>query len=324
LQKLAAAALATFGIVGLSLPATAQNYPDRPVRIVVPYAPGGGGGAIALMTADYLSKHIGQNVVVENKPGAGSALGLDLVAKSKPDGYTLALMTSDGISILPAVKKSMPYKVPDDFAYLAGVVKYSYAFALYGKLPHKSMTEVLAWAKANPGKFRYATAGIGGGAHLMGALVEKTAGVQMVHVPYNGGGPAITGVVGGHVDAIIVTPAIVKPHHDTGALRAVATTDKARHPNLPEAQTLDEAGLKGLVVTGYYGFLAPAGTPEPILDKLRSHIKTMLDDPGIIAQIDKLGFQRAFITGEPFKKFLMDDLARWKDVAVTANISLPD
>lgn len=319
-----AALVAALAVVALPIAVQAQNYPDRPVRIVVPYLPGGGGGGLMRITSDYLTQRFGQTVYVDNKPGAGSTLGLDLVAKSKPDGYTLAMMTSDGISILPAIKQTMPYKVPDEFAYLAGLVKYSYAFAIHGKLPFKSMAELIAFGKANPGKLRYASAGIGSGGHMLGALIAKTAGIEMVHIPYSGGGPAITDTVAGHVDAIIVTPAIVKPHADAGNLRVLATTDKERHPSYPDVPTLEEAGLKGLVVTGYYGLLAPAGTPEIILDRMRKELAEMLKDPKIVAQIDTFGFQRAFVTGDEFKNILMADLQRWKDVGKSANISLPD
>lgn len=294
------------------------------MRLVVPYAPGGGGGFVARVVGDILSERFGQNVLVDNKPGAGSALGIDYVAKSKPDGYTFLFMTSDGISVLPAVKATVPYKVPEDFTFVAGLVTYSYAISAYSKLPYKTMAEMIAWAKANPGKVRYASSGVGSGTHLTGELMARAAGIEMVHVPFNGAGPAITAAVGGHVDLIIVTPSGVKPHIDAGSLTALATTDATRHANLPNTQTLVEAGLPQLNVTGYYGIMAPAGTPEPVLQRWRKELEAVGNDPRYIQRMAELGFTRAFLPGDAFKTFLVNDLNRWKGVAKSANIVVTD
>jgi tripartite-type tricarboxylate transporter receptor subunit TctC len=324
LRTIVAASLAALGFVVLPASAPAQTYPEKPMRLVVPYAPGGGGGFVARVAADILTEKFGQTVIVDNKPGAGSALGIDLVAKSKPDGYTFIFMTSDGISVLPAVKATVPYKVPEDFSFVAGLVTYSYAISAYSPLPYKTMGEMIAWAKANPGKVRYASSGVGSGTHLTGELISRAAGIDMVHVPFNGAGPAITAAVGGHVDLVIVTPSGVKPHIDAGRLTALATTDTQRHPNLPNTQTLVEAGLPQLNVTGYYGILAPVGTPEPILARWRKEIKDLGDDPRYIKRMEELGFTRAYLPGDAFRKFLVDDLNRWKGVAKAANITVTD
>ena len=323
LRKLSTAALVAFAL-GLPASAWAQTYPERPVRLVVPYAPGGGGGFVAQALSDFLSEKWGQRVYVDNKPGAGSALGIDLVAKSKPDGYSFIFMTSDGISVLPAVKPSVPYKVPEDFSFVAGVVTYSYSITAYGGLPYKTIAEMVAWAKANPGKIRFGSSGVGSGTHLTGELIGRTAGIEMVHIPFNGAGPGVTAIVGGHIDLLVSTPSVVVPHIEAGKVRSLATTDKERHMNLPNVPTLVEAGLPALDVVGYYGVLAPAGTPEPILQRWRDGIQDALKDQKFTERMAQLGFKKSFLPGEDFKKFLVNDLERWKGIAKAGNITVPE
>ena len=287
--------------LGLLAPASAQTYPERPVRLVVPYAPGGGGGYVAQALSDFLSEKWGQRVYVDNKPGAGSALGIDLVAKSKPDGYTFVHMTSDGISVLPAVKPTVPYKVPEDFSFVAGIVTYSYSITAAGDRPYKTMAEMIAWAKANPGKVRVGNSGVGSGTHLTGELIARTTGTEMVHVPFSGAGPGVTAVVGGHIDLLISTPSVVVPHIEAGKVRSLATTDKERHMNLPNVPTLVESGLPALDVVGYYGILGPAGIPEPILQKWREGIQDAHKDPKFIERMAQLGFTKGTLAGDALK-----------------------
>lgn len=315
---------ATLIALGLQTPVSAQTYPDRPVRLVVPYAPGGGGGYVAQALSEFLSEKWGQRVYVDNKPGAGSALGIDLVAKSKPDGYSFVHMTSDGISVLPAVKPSVPYKVPEDFSFVAGIVTYSYSITAAGDRPYKTMAEMIAWAKANPGKIRVGNSGVGSGTHLTGELIARTAGIEMVHVPFSGAGPGVTAVVGGHIDLLISTPSVVVPHIEAGKVRSLATTDKERHMNLPNVPTLVESGLPALDVVGYYGILGPAGIPEPILQKWREGIQDAHKDPKFTERMAQLGFTKGTLAGDAFKKFLVDDLNRWKQIAKESNITVQE
>jgi tripartite-type tricarboxylate transporter receptor subunit TctC len=318
-----ALALASFVAVTLT-PALSQDYPSRPIRIIIPFAPGGGSDLTARPLADFMTKRLGQPVVAENKPGAGSALGIDYVAKSKPDGYTLLWQTSDGISVLPAVKASLPYRVPEDFAWVAGFVTYSHVIAVNPDRPYKTLQELIAWAKDNPGKVRFGSSGLGNGAHLVGELFAHTAGIKLVHVPFNGGGPAVTAAVGGHIDMVMLTPSSTKTHIDAGRLLAFATTQANRDPLLPNVPTLAEAGLPGLVMGGYYGMLAPAGTPEPILAKLRGEIQAMMKEPVIMDRIASFGLKAAYLSGEDYRAFMVRDLERWKGVAKAANVVLND
>lgn len=325
LRRLAVGAVVALGVAGLPAAALAQAWPtEKPIRLVVPFPPGGGTDISARFTADYLTQKLGQSVVVENKPGAATAIGMDLVKQAKPDGYTLLWTTSDGMSILPAVKPTVPYKIPDDYTWVAGAVTYTLIVASNAKLPFKNLAEMLAHAKANPGKLRYASSGTGAGGHLATALIANAAGVDMVHVPFQGAAPAVTSTVGGHTDLVLVATSSVKSQVEAGQLKALATTDVKRSPLFPDTPTLDESGLKGLSVILYYGMLAPAGMPEPIAERLRSEIGTMLKDPKILERISSLGFEANFRPGNAFKDFMVKDLEKWKGVSKAANIVLTD
>ncbi len=321
LKRIAAAALLALGIA--AAPASAQDYPTQPVRIIVPFAPGAGNDLLGRLTADALTPRLGQTVFVENKPGAGSAIGIDLVAKSKPDGYTILWTASDGISILPAVKSVVPYKVPDDFTFIARITQLPFIVAVNPKLPINSLQELIAYGKANPGKLRYGTAGVGGGPHMATALMAATAGIEMVHVPYQGVAPAITALQGGFIDVVLAAPSSIQPFAEAGTIRAIGMSGKSRHPNFPNVPTWREAGLP-LDVTVFYGILAPAGTPEPILARLRKEIGEMLRDPKIVEKLKSLGYQPDYIAGDEFKAFLVNDLEQWRKVAKSAKITIPD
>jgi tripartite-type tricarboxylate transporter receptor subunit TctC len=306
-----------------AMPLSAQEYPSQPVRIVVPFAPGAGNDLLGRLTAEALTPRLGQTVFVENKPGAGSAIGIDLVAKSKPDGYTILWTASDGISILPAVKTVVPYRVPEDFTFIARITQLPFIVAVNPKLPINSLQELIAYGKANPGKLRYGTAGVAGGPHMATALLTKTAGIEAVHVPYQGVAPALAALVGGHIDLVLAAPSSIKPHADSGAVRTIAMSGKTRHPNFPNTPTWTESGLP-LDITVFYGVLAPAGTPEPILARLRKEIGEMLRDPKIVDRLNTLGYQPEYIAGDEFKSFVIKDLEQWRNVARTANITIAD
>jgi tripartite-type tricarboxylate transporter receptor subunit TctC len=300
--------------------ATAQTYPDKPVRIVVPFAPGGGADLSGRLAAEELSKRLGQGVIVENKPGAGTQIGIDLVAKARPDGYTLGWTTSDGLSLLPAVKPSVTYKVPDDITFVAGTASFSLVIAVNPKLPITSMAELLAYGKANPGKLRYASSGAGGGGHLAGALIGKELGIDMVHVPFQGGAPAVTAVVGGHVDMTVVAAAAIKPFADAGTLRVIATTGTERHTLFPDVPTMRQVGYPGLTIVFHMGMIGPAGMPPPALERVRKEVAAMLADPAFAARLTATGSVAGYLPGDDYRNALVSDLARWRDVAKTFNI----
>ncbi|HTP99466.1 MAG TPA: tripartite tricarboxylate transporter substrate binding protein [Casimicrobiaceae bacterium] len=312
--------LALCAVVAVSS-ALAQEYPNRAVKIIVPFAPGAGNDTLGRLTAEFLTPRLGQPVIVENKAGAGSQIGIDFVAKSPPDGYTLVWAASDGVTILPAVKPGLPYKVPDDFAFIARIVQIPFVIAVNPDLPIKSMKDLVAYAKAHPGQLKYGTSGIGGGPHMGSALIEKAAGVEMLHVPFSGVAPAMNALLAKQIDIALVTPPTVKPYTDNGQFRAIATTGKERHPLFPDLPTLEESGLPVSVVV-WYGILAPAGTPEPVLARLRKEVAEGLADPKVVQRLTTLGYQVSYLPGDEFKAFVAKDAEQWKEVAKTAKITL--
>jgi len=322
-RTLAVAALLGLAVAVVPLTARAQEYPKAgPVKIIVPFLPGAGNDLLGRLTAEHLTPRLGQSVIVENKAGAGSQIGIDFVAKSKPDGYNLVWAASDGITILPAVKTGMPYKVPDDFAYIARIVQLPFVLAVSPRIPVTTVAELIAYAKANPGKVRYGTSGIGGAPHMGTVLFEKNTGVDMLHVPFAGISAVITALRGDTIDIALITPPTVKPHTDAGAFRAIATTGRQRHALFPNVPTLEEAGLPGVVVVVWYGILAPAGTPEPTLARLRNEVADLLKDPKVTARLDQLGYQISYLAGDAFRDYIVADLEQWRTVARTANVKL--
>ena len=319
LRRLVATSMVALGACTWSMLSLAQEYPTRAIRIVVPFLPGAGNDILGRLTADNLTPRLGQPVFVENKPGAGSQIGIDFVAKSRPDGYNLVWAASDGITILPAVKAGMPYKVPEDFTFIARIVQIPFVVGVNPQLPIKSVADLIAYAKANPGKVKYGTSGIGGGPHMGSALIEKAAGVEMLHIPYSGVSAAVNALLAGTIDIALITPPTVRPHTDAGTIRAIATTGKERHPLFPNTPTLEEAGLPVSVVV-WYGILAPAGTPEPVLARLRKEVGDVLKDPQVLQKLNTLGYQVSYLPGDEFKEFVMKDYEQWKSVAKSANI----
>lgn len=317
IRKLSVWLLTALALCAVHHPALADDYPARPVRIVVPFPPGAGNDLLGRLMADQLSPRLGQPVFVENKAGAGSQIGIDLVAKSKPDGYNIVLVASDGLSILPAVKPAVPYKVPNDFSFIARLLEIPNVVAINPKLPIHTMAEFIEYAKTH--QVKYGSSGIGSAPHIGMAMIEKAIGVQMLHVPYPGVAPAINAVIAGTLDAVLVTPPTLKPFIDAGSMRALAITGPTRHLLLPDVPTLKEAGVNANMVI-WYGLVAPAGTPEPVLAKLRGEVEAALRDPAVVQRLSGLGYQVAFLPGDAFRDYVVKDLEQWKSVANSANI----
>jgi tripartite-type tricarboxylate transporter receptor subunit TctC len=314
-----------FAAMQTALPARAQEFPSKQtVRIIVPFLPGAANDTLARITAAALTPRLGQSVIVENKAGAGSAIGTDFVAKSPADGYTLLWGGADGMSVLPAVKPNLAYKVPEDFTFICQFSETVFAVVVSSQLPIKSVPEFVAYAKANPGKIRYGTSGVGSIAHVGFVLLENRAGIEMVHVPYKGMSAVVTDLLGGHIEMAYVTPQTIFQHADSSKIRIIATTGSRRAPLFPNLPTLKESGLPEVVVETWFGVVGPANLPANIAARLQREIGEVLKDPEVIAKLKSANFEPYFVPSEPFRKYVVDDLNKWKSVAQRENIVITE
>jgi len=300
----------------------ADDYPSRPVRLIVPYAPGGGADTVARLVARRVSDTIGQTVVIENRGGAGAIIGTELVAKAEPDGYTLLLGQSGPISINPAVYKDLRYDPIKDFAPITMTTAYPYILAVNAKLPVKSLQEFVALAKSQPGALNYGTTGIGAANHLVTELFNGKAGLKMTHIPYRGTALAVADLVGGQVTMVFGDPISVLPHMQAGTLRALAVTSPQRSAVAPEVPTIAESGFPGFDAIAWHGILAPAKTPPNIVKRLNTEIVNALHHPETQALLVKQAMQTVGNTPEEFAAFIQKDIAVWKAVAAEADVSV--
>jgi tripartite-type tricarboxylate transporter receptor subunit TctC len=300
----------------------ADDYPSRPIRIIVPYAPGGGADTVARIVARRVSDTIGQPIVIENRTGAGSILGTDAVAKAEPDGYTLLLGQSGPISINPAVYKDLRYDPVKDFAPVTMTTAYPYILVVNAKLPAKSLQEFVALAKSQPGAMNYGTTGIGAANHLVAELFNGKAGLKMTHIPYRGTALAVGDLVAGQVTMVFGDPISVLPHMQSRSLRALAVTSLQRSAVAPEVPTVAESGFPGFDALAWHGILAPAKTPPAIVKKLHAEIVSALKHPETQALLVKQAMQTVGNTPEEFAAFIRNDIAVWKAVAAEADVSV--
>jgi tripartite-type tricarboxylate transporter receptor subunit TctC len=300
----------------------ADDYPSRPVRLIVPYAPGGGADTVARLVARRVSDTIGQTVVIENRGGAGSIIGTDMVAKAEPDGYTLLLGQSGPISINPAVYKDLRYDPIKDFAPITMTTAYPYILAVNAKLPVKSLQEFVTLAKSKPGALNYGTTGIGAANHLVTELFSSKAGLKMTHIPYRGTALAVADLIGGQVTMVFSDPVSVLPHLQAGTLRGLAVTSAQRSPVAPELPTIAESGYPGFEALAWHGILAPAKTPPNVINKLHGEIVKALQHPETKDVLVKQAMQPVGSTPEEFAAFIKQDIAIWKAVATEADVSV--
>ncbi len=313
-------------VLGWSLPASpaaaqAQTapYPDRPIRIVVPYPPGGTTDPTARLLAAELSTRLGQPVIVDTKAGAAGSIGTDAVTRAAPDGYTLLLHTS-AIATDPSFKKNTTYNVRRDLAPLMMAVTGPYLLVANPQLPVKNVAELISYAKANPGKINFGSAGQGSSGHLIGELFKQSAGISMVHVPYKGGGPSVAGLVGNEVQLVFDTVNSSGPLVADGRLRALAVSGPTRDPSLPQVPTIAESGLPDFSVVYWLGVFAPAKTPEPVLEKLHHALQGALQAPAVRERLATMGMTPDGRGTGAFARQLDADIARWKQVIETAHI----
>jgi tripartite-type tricarboxylate transporter receptor subunit TctC len=314
-------ALATLAFCANGFAQGAANFPDRPIRLVVPYPPGGSTDPVARLLANDVSQRLGQPFVVDNKAGAAGSIGTEFTVRAAPDGYTILLHTSV-ISTEPSIKKQLPYDARRDLAPITLALTGPYLLVVHPSLPVKNVADLIAYAKANPRKLNFGSAGQGSSGHLIGEMFKAAAGIDMVHVPFKGGGPSIAALAANEVQLLFDTISGSKALADSGKLRALAVTSAARSPVMPSVPTVSESGLRNFSVVYWLGIFAPAKTPQPIVDKLYDAFKAALDSPGVR---DKLMESGQVVEGAPpsaFATVLDSDIKRWKVLIETAKIDL--
>jgi tripartite-type tricarboxylate transporter receptor subunit TctC len=311
----AAAALPT-----LSRTAIAQTYPTQPVRIIVGFAAGSGSDILARLMAQWLTERLGQPIVIENRAGAGGNVGTEAVVKAAPDGYTL-LKVVPANTVNDTLYDKLSFNFIRDIAPVAGMVRVPYVLVLNQSVPVTTVPELIAYAKANPGKLNFASAGVGTGIHMSGELFKLMAGVNMVHVPYRGAGNAMTDLIGGQVQLMFDTTQASIPHIKAGKVRALAVTTAARSELLPDLPTIGDF-VPGYEASGSFGFGAPRNTPAEIIEKLNREINAVLADPKVKARIAELGGEPLAGSAAVYGRLLAEESEKWGKVVRAANIKV--
>jgi len=318
-HTLSAAALALLALANPWAANAQPNYPDKPIRFVVPYPPGGGTDVIARIVQVRLQAALGQNVLIENKGGAGGSLGTDVVAKAAPDGYTV-LFTLSSHTINPAIFPKLPFDTQKDFEPIGLVASLPQILVANIALPVRNVADLTAQAKAAPTKFSFASVGNGSPGHLAGELQVIRTGAPMQHIPYRGGGPAVTDVMGGQVPLLWVSIPAAAQFVKAGKLKALAVSTTKRSSTFPDVPTMQEAGVPDFEVDSWYGMLVPAKTPKAIIDKLNKALNTVLAEPAIRAQLLEQGAEAVGGTPEALGKLITAEIPKWVKLAKDANI----
>jgi tripartite-type tricarboxylate transporter receptor subunit TctC len=298
----------------VAAPAWAQTYPSKPVRVIVPYPPGGSTDILARVLAEKITPALGQQMVVENRAGATGVIGAEAVAKSAADGHTLLMGVNGPITIAPAIRSNLPYDTLKDFAPVILVADAPKLLVINPAIPAKTVQEFIAWAKAQPKPVNFASAGIGATGHLASEMLKQRGGFEANHVPYKGGGPAITDVIAGPVQYMFEVMPQLLPHVQSGRLRALGISSAERSKALPSLPTIAEQGLPGFQSSTWFGILAPAGTPEAVVNRLNAEFSKALAEPDMAKRIADLGAAWSPNSPADYAKFLRADLEKWRVV----------
>jgi tripartite-type tricarboxylate transporter receptor subunit TctC len=321
-----AVATVSAGLLGLAValaaaPALlAQGYPAKPVRLVVPYPPGGGSDTIARPLAQKLSETLGQQVLVENRGGANGNIGMELVARSAPDGHTLVFALSAQLAINPGLYPKIPYDPVRDFAPITLFGSGIYILVVHPSLPARSVKELIALARKRPGEIAYSSSGSGSGGHLAAELLASMAGIKLLHVPYKGGGPALMDLIAGNVQVLFATQLASWPHIQSGRIRALAVSTDQRAASLPDLPTIAESGVPGYDSGVWYALLAPAGTPREIVARLNQEVARALAQPDYRAFLVRNGVEPIGSAPEELARYIKSELVKWAKVIREAGV----
>jgi tripartite-type tricarboxylate transporter receptor subunit TctC len=302
--------------------AHAQHYPDKPIRLIVPYPPGGGTDTLARPLAQRLAVELGQPVIVDNRGGAGGNLAMEAVARAPADGYTLVLALTPQLAVNISLYDKVRYDPRHDFAPITLLAEGPYLLVVHPSVPVNSVSELIALAKAKPGELNYATSGIGSGAHMAAELFTSMTGTRMTHTPYKGGGQALTDVLAGHVQLLFAPPVTVTQHITNGRLRALAITGTKRSASLPSVPTMSEAGVPGYDSSVWYGVLAPAGTPKEIVATLNAAMLKILKQPDFHALLVTNGMEPIGSSPTDFSNYIDTEIVKWSKVIKSAGIKV--
>ncbi|RPJ47413.1 MAG: tripartite tricarboxylate transporter substrate binding protein [Betaproteobacteria bacterium] len=312
-------ALLSLLLIPLMLPAAAQQYPVKPVRLIVPFPPGGPTDVVSRLVAPKLAEGLGQQIVVENRGGAGGAIGTEQVAKSAPDGYTIVMGTIGGLAVAKSLNPKLGYDTLRDLAPITQSVSVTSILVVHPSVPAKNVRELLALARSGAGKLNYASSGNGTITHLAGELLKLTGKVSITHVPYKGGAPALVALVSGEVDMSYENSLIITPHIKSGKVRGLAVTSAKRSALLPELPTIAET-LPGYSASGWYGLLAPAATPKPVIARLNAEAVKALRAPDVVAKLSGQGAEPVGNSPEEFTAFIRSEIAKWANLVKAANM----
>jgi tripartite-type tricarboxylate transporter receptor subunit TctC len=307
-------------IAAWAVTANAQAYPDRPIRMISNGNPGGVIDTMAQIAAKNLSPRLGVPIAVDSRGGGAGIIGTQAVVNASPDGYTLLFSGVDGIDILPTPIKQLPYDPDKDLIPLAQITQVDVVLAVGAQVQANTVQELVALAKANPGKLTFASTGMGSMNHMAGELLKLRAGIDMLHVPYKGSNPAVMDALGGRVDIVFTGVATAVGHVKTGSLKVLAVAGPRRSSLLPDVPTMIESGYPGFLAGSWFGLFAPAGTPAPIVERLASELEKMANSPEYLANVSSIGSEKNILLKDDFARSIAAERARWHDIARQANI----
>ncbi|MGC1560757.1 MAG: tripartite tricarboxylate transporter substrate binding protein [Bradyrhizobium sp.] len=309
-----------FGLCGILDSVHAQSWPNRTITLIIPFPPGGSTSIVGRVIADKMSRQLGQGIVIDNRAGAGGTVGTKAAAKSEPDGYTLLLGYTGTLAIGPSLYRNVGYDPRKDFAPIGMIGHAPTSLVTHPSFPPRTVAELIAYARANPGKVNFGSAGIGTVSHITGEYFARAAGIKLVHIPYKGTSPALSDLLGGHIPLAFAPIPATHANVQAGLLRALAVTSKTRNSLLPEVPTLMEAGLPEFEASLYYGLVAPAGTPQPIIERLNSELRTALASEEVSKQLGLDGTEITPGTPQDYADFIDRDERKWSELVKASGV----